>query len=70
MTVHETFKAIRLLGLTVRRLDSEWRVNYPPPHGTEATACYTDDSDDALHVAHDMASTHPEFCNVNKAHSG
>jgi hypothetical protein len=52
MTVVETMKAIRALGLTVRRSDGEWNINYRG--GRPATAYFTTDNDDALAIARAM----------------
>jgi hypothetical protein len=52
MTVQETRKAIELLGLYVDRFDGEWRINIPG--GTEGTAYYTENNDDALCSAQAM----------------
>lgn len=50
MTQKATIKAIRALGLTCTRTAyGEYRINLRK--GTEATAYYTDDADDALATA-------------------
>jgi hypothetical protein len=51
-TVAETLAAIRATGATARRREGEWRVNLPD--GSEATAYYTDDADDAVQTARAM----------------
>jgi hypothetical protein len=52
MTVQETKQAIRALGLSVSRIDGEWRINIP--NGTEGTSYYTENNDDALCTAQAM----------------
>ena len=54
MNVTQTMAAIRQLGLTVRRLEDEWRINFWK--GKEATAYYTYDNVDALNTAVAMAA--------------
>jgi hypothetical protein len=50
MTVKDTMKAIKAIGCSVRRTDErEYRINVP--NGTEESAYYTTDSDDALKTA-------------------
>jgi hypothetical protein len=53
MTQHETMQAIRKLGLTCGRTAyGEYRVNLRlADGGSEATAYYTDDAEDALATA-------------------
>jgi hypothetical protein len=51
-TLKEAFKLIRSMGAHVRREAGEWRVNIPG--GNEATAYYTDDTEDAILTARDM----------------
>lgn len=52
-----TLKQVRALlaheGITIRKRDNEYRVNYK--NGKEATAYYTDDIDDAFHTGLAMA---------------
>lgn len=49
----DTFRAIKSLGMTVRKTEyDEFRVNIKG--GTEATAYYTNDLDDALATARQM----------------
>lgn len=56
MTVKEALRSIRALGLTANRTpDNEFRVNLPRPYGTEATAYYTSDAEDAVGAAMEMA---------------
>jgi hypothetical protein len=55
-TVRETVAAIRATGATVSCRGGEWRVNVPD--GTEATAYYTDDAEDALGTARVMMEWH------------
>jgi hypothetical protein len=60
MTVTETMKRIRALGMTVRYRDREWRINHPK--GSENTAYYTGDPDDALDTAKAMVGNRdPQF---------
>lgn len=53
LTVLATKDEIRATGCTARYKDGEWRVNLPG--GTEATAYYTNDGDDAIATARCMA---------------
>jgi NACalpha-BTF3-like transcription factor len=52
MNINRVKQTIRALGLTVTRVDGEWRVNYQG--GKEATAYYTDDPQAALDTARAM----------------
>lgn len=53
MTQRQTMDAIRALGLSVRRTEhGEYRVNFKS--GTEGTAYYTTDAEDALGTARAM----------------
>jgi hypothetical protein len=54
-SVARTKRAIRNLGLSVRRVDGEWRVALPG-NDQEASAYYTTDNADAYHTAHRMAA--------------
>jgi hypothetical protein len=54
VNINQTKQAIRALGLTVYRVDGEWRVNYQG--GKEATAYYTDDAQDALDTTRAMVA--------------
>jgi len=56
MNVKQIKEAINELDLSARYRDGEWRINYRAPHGTEATAYYTQDNDDALATAKAMAA--------------
>jgi hypothetical protein len=58
-----TRRAIRALGLTASRRNGEWRVNLPG--GSEATAYYTNDNDDALATAKAMAAATTKGDNDN-----
>jgi hypothetical protein len=49
----EVTATLRVLGLTIRKTDSEYRVNFKG--GTEATAYYTTDINDALETGAAMA---------------
>jgi hypothetical protein len=51
-TIKEAFREIRSTGAHVGRSEGEWRVNIPG--GNEATAYYTDDTEDAILTAHEM----------------
>jgi hypothetical protein len=54
VTVKEAIRAIRALGLSVRRTEfREFRVSLPG--GAEATAYYTTDAEDAVWTARSMA---------------
>lgn len=53
MSVTNTFKQIRDLGLTVSRTEGEWRIC--PKRGREAEAYYTNDNADAIATANRMA---------------
>lgn len=57
LSIRELKAAIRALGLTCRFLSTtgEFRINYTG--GKEATAYYTEDRDDALATAQQMANT-------------
>lgn len=60
MTKKDTLLAIRALGATAR-WDPAWgeyRVNLPAPYGTEATAYYTPDDEDAVGTARAMMAQH------------
>jgi hypothetical protein len=54
MTINQTLKAIKALGLTARYNPEyqEYRINIPG--GKEATAYYTNDSEDAIKTAESM----------------
>jgi hypothetical protein len=54
MNVQQTRQAIRALGLSVVRVDGEWRINLP--NGKEATAYYTSCNEDALGTARAMVA--------------
>jgi hypothetical protein len=54
MNTAQTMAAIRALGLAVVRHDGEWRINHRG--GSEDTAYYTTDNDDALGTAQLMAA--------------
>ena len=54
MNTKRTKKAIQALGMTARRRDGEWRINYR--NGREETAYYTNDNADALQTAQTMAT--------------
>jgi hypothetical protein len=54
-SVARTMRAIRSLGLSVSRVDGEWRVALPGKD-QEASAYYTSDNADAFHTAHHMAA--------------
>jgi hypothetical protein len=54
MNTTQTMAAIRALGLAVARHDGEWRINHRG--GSEDTAYYTTDNDDALGTARLMAA--------------
>jgi hypothetical protein len=54
-SVARTKRAIRALGLSVSRVDGEWRVSLPGKN-QEASAYYTTDNADAYHTAHRMAA--------------
>ncbi|HSX22265.1 MAG TPA: hypothetical protein VLE97_05770 [Gaiellaceae bacterium] len=54
-TVAGTKAAIRATGASVKYQDGEWQVNVP--RGTEATAYYTNDADDAINTARSMMAT-------------
>ena len=60
MNVKQTLDAIRATGATVSRKDGEWRVN--APKGTEATAYYTEDAEDALLTAQAMMEFQRGHC--------
>ncbi len=49
----QAVKAIRAMGMNVKVVDGEFRVNYPK--GAESTAYYTDDPEDAVGTARVMA---------------
>ncbi len=53
----QLFRAVRALGMTIRKRDREYRVTYVgiPADRAEAVACYTNDRRDALDTAHAMA---------------
>lgn len=55
MTINQTLKAIKALGLTARYNPEyqEYRINIP--NGKEATAYYTNDSEDAIKTAESSA---------------
>ena len=59
--IKATLQAIRALGCTAsyRNEGKEYRVNLPSPKGTEATAYYTNDADDAIATARHMAENNP-----------
>jgi hypothetical protein len=54
MTLHETLKAIRVLGMRARYNSElkEYRIAFPD--NSEASAYYTDNSDDAWQTANIM----------------
>lgn len=57
MTDKQLYTAVRNLGLTISKTCcSEFRINLKG--GTEASAYYTDDKDDALATAVDMHARH------------
>jgi hypothetical protein len=57
MSIKQTIWAIHALGLTcIRTHYGEYRVNFPAPQGTEGTAFYTEDADDALATARVMSA--------------
>lgn len=55
MTQKDVISKIRAMGLSVRCIDGEYRVNYPG--GAESTAYYTDDASDAVATARVMAKS-------------
>jgi hypothetical protein len=58
MTLPKAKSVARHLGVTLRQLRSgKYRVNFRD--GTEATACYTDELEDAVNVAIEMGSKRP-----------
>jgi len=58
MTLQQAKSIARHLGFTLRQLRSgKYRVNFRD--GTEATACYTDELEDAVNVAIEMGSKRP-----------
>ena len=48
---------LRALGITLESRPGEYRVNFQ--NGSESTACYTEDLEDALTAGHAMAATAP-----------
>ncbi len=56
MTQNQTLAAIRALGLSARVEDGEFRIAHRglDADRTEATACYTDDREDAIGTAKAM----------------
>lgn len=69
MTVKQTIKAIRALGLTcTRTTHGEYRINLLMSNGgTEDTAYYTDDADDALGTAQFMATVDADELTYRRA---
>ena len=58
MTLQQAKSVARHLRFTLRQLRSgKYRVNFRD--GTEATACYTDELEDAVNVAIEMGSKRP-----------
>lgn len=53
MNRSQAINAIRAMGMSVKVVDDEFRVNYPK--GAESTAYYTDDPEDAVGTAKVMA---------------
>jgi hypothetical protein len=53
MTLQEAKSIARHLGLTLRRRSGDYRVNFRD--GNETTAYYTDDLEDAINAAVEMA---------------
>lgn len=64
LRIRDVKLAVQRVGMTARYRDGEWRINYPPPFGTEDTAYYTGDGDDAIGTARDMALRSPELCRL------
>jgi len=56
MTVAEARKAIQALGLTLRYLGGEYRVDFRYSHRQHDTAYYTNDLEDAVGTARLMAA--------------
>lgn len=52
VTVKQTQARVRDLGLSAKREDGEWRINFPGGH--EGTAYYTEDNDDAYATSEAM----------------
>ena len=56
MTHKELLNRVRALNLTCRCYDGEYRINLRKEDGgTEDTACYTNDRDDAFFTARHLA---------------
>jgi hypothetical protein len=53
MTIKQAQQTLREWGITLKKTGGEYRVNYRD--GQEATACYTDDLEDAIGTGKDMA---------------
>ena len=58
MPIKTALAIIRRLGMKAGHRDGEYRVNYPG--GTEATAYYTTDADDAIGTATEMVKRMPD----------
>lgn len=54
MTQKHAAAQLRALGMTLRKEEGEYRVNFRG--GSEATAYYTNDLEDAVYTAADMAA--------------
>jgi hypothetical protein len=66
-TVSDTKAAIRATGAGVKYQDGEWQVNVP--RGTEATAYYTNDPEDATATARAMMSRAGTTARAARAHA-
>ena len=66
MTQSEVKAKLAAVGISFRGRDNEYRVNYRG--GSEATAYYTTDLDDALETGRVMANS-PRSTWIDKSHS-
>ena len=61
MNTSQVLTAVRAMGMTCRYDNGEYRVNIPTAWGgSEATAYYTNDADDAIGTARIMRDTHAQ----------
>lgn len=59
MTLKQAKKTLKAIGITIRKNDGEYRVNII--NGTEATACYTNDIEDAIGTGKAMARSRQSY---------